>query len=126
MIASNRLQQLEGRKRWAYQKLYEFTAQCQLCAITGCACKDSICQHVQEQAKAKGISLPIQDAYAQKKSHLRFVGASGCVVPPHLRETCTIYLCEPTVNKLGFDQQRYSRLKNLCARIDWKLMELHG
>ncbi len=83
-----RYQTLYARKIKAYQWLYEFTrSQCQDCSRTDCACKDSICSHVEQQAALRGH-------HAQHTGHhLRFIGCEGCVIPPHLRETCTIYLC---------------------------------
>lgn len=113
----SRFETLYRRKVRAYQWLYEFTyGQCGECANSGCACKDSICAHVEGQARCRGIKL-------KTGSHsLRFIGEGGCLVPPHLRETCTIYLCEKAQNKSGFDRRRYERLKNLCAKLDWTLM----
>ncbi len=101
----------------AYRRLYEFTkSACGDCARTDCACKDSICSHVQTQARLSGIEIP------ETGKRLRFLGCDGCVVPPHLRETCTIYLCEPAQNHPKFAKQKYDRLKNICAKIDEKLM----
>ena len=101
----------------AYRWLYEFTkSQCNDCARTYCACKDTICSHVETQALQQGVKL-------ERTNHrLRFIGCSGCVVPPHMRETCTIYLCEPAQKAPGFQRERYERLKNLCAKIETKLM----
>ena len=102
----------------AYRWLYEFTqGMCGDCAQTDCACKDSICAHVQTQAARAGLELK-----PGGHPRLRFIGCSGCVVEPHLRETCTIYLCKPAQDAEGFPHQRYERLKALCAKIDWKLM----
>lgn len=112
------------RKARFYKLLYDFTFnQCGFCVQSGCACKDRICQHVEEQAAKRGVQL-------KRTSHkLRFIGEKGCVVPPHLRETCTIYLCEKAQSKPGFDSARYSKIKRICSKIDWRLMELeeqHG
>ena len=109
---------LYRRKIKAYRWLYEFTrSQCQDCARTDCACKDTICSHVQTQAKAMGVDL-------KPTGHrLRFIGCGGCIVAPHLRETCTIYLCEKAQSRPDFERERYERLKSLCAKIEMKLME---
>lgn len=115
---SDRYKNLYKRKVRAYQWLYDFTAQCDQCAVSGCACKDSICAHVQEQNKKAGVELKTG------QNRLRFIGESGCMVPPHLRETCTFYLCDYAQKKTGFDSKLYERLKNLCQKIDWKLMVL--
>jgi hypothetical protein len=114
-----RHQTLYRRKIKAYRWLYEFTrSQCQDCSRTDCACKDSICAHVEAQAAG-------HDLRSRRTGHrLRFIGCGGCVVPPHLRETCTIYLCEAALSKPGFERARYERLKALCANIELKLMKL--
>ena len=110
---------LYKQKIKAYELLYQFTrSQCSDCSRTDCACKDTICAHVEDQALKANIHL-------EKTNHrLRFIGCNGCVVPPHLRETCTIYLCAPAMNAPGFQAERYQRLKNLCAKIELKLMEI--
>lgn len=119
MRKSERLNLLNRLKAKAYRRLYDFTAvQCTSCAETGCACKDTICRHVQEQARARGVEL------APTGHALRFIGCQGCVVPPHLRETCTIYLCEKAQKRDGFPRRHYERLKQLCARLEEKLMLL--
>ena len=116
---SHRYHTLYGRKIKAYQWLYEFTrAQCGDCSRTDCACKDSICSHVEAQGRKHGLQ-------AKHTGHrLRFIGCNGCVVPPHLRETCTIYLCDTALTAPRFERAKYERLKDLVAKIDWSLMEL--
>lgn len=114
-----RFHQLSRRKTLAYGWLYDFThAACDACAQTDCACKDSICAHVQSGLRARGVEIP------ETGARLRFLGCAGCVVPPHLRETCTIYLCAPARAKPGFDRDRYDRLVRLCEKIDYQIMEL--
>ncbi len=118
-MPSPRYNELYKRKIRAYRWLYEFTrSQCQDCSRTDCACKDTICSHVEVQARAQGF------AAAHTGHRLRFIGCGGCIVPPHLRETCTIYLCGPALSAPGFERARYVRLTRLCAQIDAKLMEL--
>jgi len=110
---------LRHQKVRAYRLLYEFTkSQCNDCALTDCACKDSICSHVEAQAKTSGVELKTTG------HRLRFLGCNGCVVPPHMRETCTIYLCEPAQKKPSFQTEKYERLKNICAKIEEKLMTI--
>lgn len=110
---------LYARKIHFYRALYDFTFnQCGHCVESGCACKDRICQHVEEQAALKGVKLE------RTKHPLRFIGERGCVVAPHLRETCTIYLCGQAQKKASFDHSRYEKLKRICSVIDWRLMEL--
>lgn len=107
------------RKARIYEALYRFTYdQCGECEESGCACKDTICQHVEAQNLKRGVKIE------RTKHQLRFIGCKGCVVPPHLRETCTIYLCEKAQKKPGFDRNRYEKLKRIAAKIEWRLMEL--
>jgi len=119
MTTEARLTRLNRHKVKAYRWLYEFTSTaCTDCAQTDCACKDSICAHVERQALTRG------ERFAHTGHRLRFIGCKGCVVPPHLRETCTIYLCERAKQKPGFRQRRYERLKQLCSAIELAIMEL--
>lgn len=121
MDSAHRYQRLYRHKIRAYRWLYEFTQrQCMACATTGCACKDSICAHVEEQLKKRGEA----QAPPRTGHSLRFIGCNGCVVPPHQRETCTIYLCESAKESSTFDRHRYEKLVRLCSKIDWRLMEL--
>lgn len=118
---------LYRRKIHFYRELYDFTFnQCGHCVESGCACKDRICQHVEEQAARHGVRLAHASPNPTEGADrpLRFIGCSGCVVPPHLRETCTIYLCQKAQTKPGFDKARYEKLKRICSKIDWRLMEL--
>lgn len=119
MNAEMRLQKLEKHKVKAYRWLYEFTkSACGDCAETDCACKDTICRHVEERALARGHRF-------QHTGHrLRFIGCAGCVVPPHLRETCTIFLCERAQSQPAFRRRRYEKLKKLCERIELAIMEM--
>lgn len=119
MTDEPRRSRLQRHKIRAYRWMYEFTAQaCSDCAATDCACKDTICGHVQTQASQNGVEL-------EPTGHrLRFIGCQGCVVPPHLRETCTLYLCAAAQAKPEFRKRRYERLKNLCATIEEQLMRL--
>ena len=119
MEAANTYRHLYSRKIKAFRLLYEFTFNsCGACVETSCACKDRICQHVEEKAGLLGVKL-------ERTSHrLRFIGCNGCVVAPHLRETCTIYLCGPAQNKTSFDKKRYAQIRRICDRIEWRLMEI--
>lgn len=112
-------QTLLKRKIQIFAELYRFTtAQCGECEESGCACKDTICQHVESVNLARGVKI-------ERTLHkLRFIGCSGCVVPPHLRETCTIYLCEKAQRKPSFDRERYAQLKRISEKIEWRLMQL--
>jgi hypothetical protein len=119
MTVPERLAKLNQQKIKAYRWMYEFTASaCTDCAQTDCACKDSICAHVESQAARQG------ETFSHTGHRLRFIGCEGCVVPPHLRETCTIYLCASAQEKPDFRRRRYEELKKLCSKIELAIMEL--
>lgn len=116
---AHRYRSLYSRKVRLFQLLYEFTkGQCGACVESGCACTDNICAHVEEQARKRGVS------FRHTGHRLRFIGPTGCIVPPFMRETCTIYLCMPAQVRVGFDTGRYERIKRLCEKIEWRMMEL--
>ena len=108
---------LQKRKKQLYDEIYRFTAsQCGDCEQSGCACKDSICAHVEKVNRERGVLI-------QHGSHaLRFIGCNGCLVPPHLRETCTLYLCEKAKQNPNFDRRRYEKLMRLSAKLEWRIM----
>ena len=111
--------ELQRRKAILYRAMYDFTqSQCTSCSQSGCACKDTICAHVEEQNRREGRTFP------HGTQPLRFIGCRGCVVPPHQRETCTIYLCAKAQDDPAFRRERYEELKALIARVEWRLMEL--
>lgn len=111
-------QLLLKRKKQIFDEIYRFTfAQCGDCEQSGCACKDSICEHVESVNLKRGIKF-------ERGSHaLRFIGCNGCVVPPHLRETCTLYLCDKAKQKPTFDRKRYEKLMRISAKLEWRLMQ---
>ena len=99
--------------------MYRFTqTQCTACSLSGCACKDTICAHVEVEAKKRGHQFP------HGTHRLRFIGEGGCVVPPHLRETCTIYVCDQATRAPRFEGDTYRRLKALIEKVEWRLMEI--
>lgn len=119
LCMSSRREILERRKERVYKMMYEFTySSCGACVESNCACKDRICQHVEEQAAKRGHRF-------ERQAHpIRFIGPKGCVVPPHLRETCTLFLCGKAREKSTFDRERYARLLGVCEKIEWQLMEI--
>ncbi|MGE0633362.1 MAG: hypothetical protein AB7O96_13195 [Pseudobdellovibrionaceae bacterium] len=105
------------RKKQIFDEIYRFTAsQCNDCEQSGCACKDSICEHVEKINIERGVRL-------ERGNHkLRFIGCNGCVVPPHLRETCTLYLCDKAKQSPSFNRSRYEKLTRISEKIEWRLM----
>lgn len=117
--ARTRYKRLSVRKKHFFQALYEFTKdQCGMCVESGCACKDRICAHVEEQAQKRG------EKFEHTGHALRFIGPHGCIIPPHLRETCTIYLCGQAQKRADFNKSRYDKFLKICSRIEWQMMEL--
>ncbi len=110
-------QLLLKRKKQIFDEIYRFTtSQCGDCEQSGCACKDSICAHVEKVNRERGVHI-------QHGSHaLRFIGCSGCLVPPHLRETCTLYLCEKAKQKPNFNRSRYEKLMRISEKLEWRIM----
>lgn len=110
-------QVLLKRKEQIFNELYRFTSsQCGDCKQSGCACKDTICAHVENVNLKRGVKI-------ERTTHaLRFIGCKGCVVPPHLRETCTLYLCEKAQRRPDFDRVRYAKLIRISSKIEWRLM----
>lgn len=119
-IDTPRSRTLWARKKLIYRWLYELTFNsCGMCVESGCACKDRICGHVEDQAAKRGVQLTRGD-----HPSLRFIGPRGCTVAPHLRETCTIYVCSKAQEKPGFDHTTYRRLRDVAAKLDWEIMTL--
>lgn len=110
-------QLLLSRKKQIFEEIYRFTAsQCNDCEQSGCACKDSICAHVEKINQSRNINI-------EHGTHaLRFIGCNGCAVPPHLRETCTLYLCDKAKRSPTFDRLRYLKLMRISEKIEWRLM----
>jgi hypothetical protein len=116
---TNALLRLSKKKKQFYELLYKFTQdKCDLCASTGCKCTDRICAHVESNCLKNNLK------FEHQKHKLRFIGAQGCIIPPEHRETCTIYLCDYAQNKPGFDSKTYEKLKRICQKIDWRILNL--
>ena len=49
----------------------------------------------EEGALGEGVVLE-----ATKHAKLKFMGPTGCVVPPHFRPLCTLHVC--SINGMGF------------------------
>lgn len=112
------LNHLSKRKKQIFDEIYRFTAsQCSDCEQTGCACKDSICAHVESVNLSRGIKIK------HGPHKLRFIGCNGCKVPPHQRETCTLYLCDKAKQSPNFDRTRYEKLMRISSKIEWRLMQ---
>lgn len=58
-------------------------------------CSPEYCAAAEERAKSWGVSLE-----PTGHERLPFMGEEGCIVPPHLRPSCTIHTCQ--INSCGF------------------------
>lgn len=77
-------------------EMYEMTnAECKKCKVPFSCCSSEYCEQADDYSQEQGVIL-------QKTDHptLPFMGPKGCIVPPHLRPTCTIYTCD--MASLGF------------------------
>lgn len=79
-----------------WQEMSDLTApECaKACKIPHSCCSPEYCDMAEEIALANDVTL-------EPTGHptLKFMGATGCIVPPHLRPLCTLHTCD--VNALG-------------------------
>lgn len=110
-----------------YQQLYEHTRpECALsCRVPLSCCSPEYCDLAALIAKEQwNVDL---SALQQQDSGLKFMGAKGCVVPPHLRPHCTMHTCD--INGFGFKMrpapdenwtQRYFDLRSQIEELEWQ------
>jgi hypothetical protein len=110
-----------------YQAMANHTApECaNTCRIPRSCCAHEYCTMAEEGSKEQwGIDLsPLRTDHPK----LPYMGPNGCVVPPHLRSTCTLHTCQ--VNGIGFKpgdipwSERYFELRrqieDLESEITW-------
>src|SRR5215831_9784706 len=89
----------------AYQEIADLTApECAKCKVPYSCCDSTYCAIAMEQArefwKADLKKLMTED-YKNKKTSLWFMNLGGdtskpigCVVPPHMRISCTLHTCD--------------------------------
>lgn len=106
-----------------YQQMYELTRpECDKCRAPRSCCSPEYCDLAEEVAAERGVQL-----IATKHPTLKFMGANGCIVPPHLRQLCTVHTCD--IGNLGFkkhDAAWTKRYFQLRSEIDVLEMTLYG
>ncbi len=80
-----------------FQEMYELTApECaSVCRAPHSCCSPEYCDMAEERAEEFGVEILRTD-----HPTLKFMGSSGCVVPPYLRPLCTLHTC--AINSFGF------------------------
>ena len=79
-----------------FQQMYELTRpECDKCACPRSCCSPEYCDMAGEIADEAGVQL-----IATGHPTLKYMGESGCIVPPHLRPLCTLHTCD--IGNLGF------------------------
>ena len=75
-----------------FAELADYTRpKCGACRAPHACCSKEQCEDVRSFAEmAFGVAL--EDAPDAER--LPFLGAEGCVVPPHLRPICSVHVCE--------------------------------
>ncbi len=82
-----------------YQKMADLTRpKCGECRVPLSCCDSMYCDLATDEAKRQGVEL-------KETGHpeLKYMGPTGCVVPPHIRKLCTLHLC--SINSLGFQPE---------------------
>jgi len=59
------------------------------------------CDMAEEHAQKHWDAFPLYSArYLRGETRLKFMGDQGCLIPPHLRPSCSLHQC--MINSLGF------------------------
>ena len=74
-----------------YAEIAELTRQACMtdCPQPGACCTPKGCAAAEARAAQLGLRLQ-----AQRHPRLKFMGRTGCVVPPYLRPLCAVQVCE--------------------------------
>lgn len=89
------------------------------CGRPGFCCKPEFCEATARYAReAFDVQLP-----RTKHPELPFMGQHGCTVPPHLRPTCSIYVCE---KHLAEDKEFAEMYKYFRDEIDMLELKLNS
>ena len=70
---------------------------CQGCPVPLSCCDPMYCSIAEEYSKGKGYEVPSHTGHPK----LPFMGATGCILPPHMRPLCTLHTCR--INGLGYE-----------------------
>lgn len=111
----------------AYKEMSDHTApECaNNCRIPYGCCEPEYCELAKGFAEEYwGIKLEETQEYKEGKTKLPFMGASGCVVEPHLRISCTLHVC--CINSIGIKPGdpmwtgRYFQIRNDIERLEYE------
>ena len=89
------------------------------CNNLGSCCSEEYCLMAEKFAEENGIILE-----HIKGGKLPFLGPNGCIVPPHLRQLCTLHQCK--IQSLGFypnDQKWTTKCFNLREKLEYLAFE---
>lgn len=99
-----------------YQQMSDLTAPvcAKECVMPHSCCDAMYCELAEETAKEQGVTLT-------RTNHqtLPFMSETGCTVPPHLRQLCTMHVC--CISSLGFkkgDQEWTEKYFELRQKIE--------
>ena|SRR6516164_3483613 len=63
-------------------------------------CEELFCDMAEEHAKKHWkVIAGYSVRYSKGLTHLKYMGDQGCILPPHLRPSCTLHVCQ--INTLG-------------------------
>lgn len=108
-----------------YQQMSELTnPECaHSCRVPRSCCSPEYCELAEDIAE-EYWKIDLSQMRTEHPT-LPFMGPKGCVVPPHLRPSCTLHTC--AVNGLGYKpgddiwNQRYTELRERIVTIENKL-----
>lgn len=100
-----------------WNEMYEMTnKECGKCRAPYSCCSPEYCEQADDYSQEHGVIL-------QRTGHLKlpFMGPNGCIVPPHLRPTCTVYTCD--IASLGFHKSDPDKIDRYWE-LRYKLSDL--
>lgn len=94
---------------------------CGSCRLAHACCNTGQCEATLALAKEDfGVDLtPLKTNHPT----LPFLGATGCVVPPHLRPICSVHVCEKHLEAETPWTNRYWELRDIADDLLWTHLE---
>ncbi len=86
------------------------------CPEPGGCCAPQYCDLAEMRAGEFGVTLP-----EQVHPTLKFMGASGCIVPPFLRPLCAVHVCESQLREDPGFAQGYQALREEVCSLEERL-----
>jgi hypothetical protein len=98
-----------------YQQIADLTRpRCmEQCHEPGGCCAPRYCDQAEARAKECGVPLP-----APAHGTLKYMGATGCVVPPWLRPLCAVHVCDYHVTQDANFAEVYLKLRDEICRAE--------